>query len=185
MLASQEGLCFRDMCFVLLWCTLNMQHVSLMYLKSLISDNSFQPEGMPSDAVSSSTTILIVFPTDAKHTTIQQVHLSLVVCCVSCNLYDQDGILPFIKSIEEDLEKARQRHDAAKDPSGVHSYAMLVAKFGSIMVIPMDPPHCLVYPIVKMMMLPPRTRTTSTPWAAPQDCVPMSVCAMPCSSRQT
>ena len=105
--------------------TLNMQHVSFMYLKSLISDNCFQPEGMPSDAASSSTTILIVFLSDAKHMTIQHIHLSLVVHRVGCNLYDQDGILPFIKSIEEDLE----RYDMGKDPSGVHSYAILVANF--------------------------------------------------------
>ena len=60
-----------------------------------------------------------------------------MVCHIGCNLYDQDG--PFIKSIEEDLEKVR--HDAGKDPGGVCSYAMLVA-------IPMDPPYCLIYPVV-------------------------------------
>ena len=147
-LISQEGLCFRDICFALPQCTLNMQHVSLMYQRSLISDNCFQPEGMPSDAVSSSTAILVVFLSDAKHMTIQHVHLSLVVYRVSCNLYDQSGILPFITSIKEDLEKVRQRHDMGKDPGGVHSYVMLVANFGGIMAIPMDPPYCLVYPIV-------------------------------------
>ena len=148
MLTSQEGLHFRDICFVPLWCTLNIQHISLTYLKSLISDNCFQPEGTPSDAVSGSMAILIVFLSDEQHTTIQHVHLSLMVCCVSCNLYDQDGILPFINSIEEDLKKARQRWDAGKDPGGVHSYAMLVTNFGGIMAIPMDPPYCLVYPMI-------------------------------------
>ena len=148
MLTSQEGLCFRDICFVLLWCTLNMQCISLTYLKSLISDNCFQPEGMPSDAVSGSMEILIVFLSDEQHTTIQHVHLSLVVCCVSCILYDQNGILSSINSIKEDLKKVRQNWDAGKDPGGVCSYAMLVTNFGGIMAVPMDPPYCLVYPVI-------------------------------------
>ena len=88
MLTSQEGLCFRDICFVPLQNTLNMQCISLMYLKSLIRDNCFQPEGMPSDAVSGSTAILIVFLSGEWHTTIQHIYLSLVVHHVGCNLYD-------------------------------------------------------------------------------------------------
>ena len=135
-LTSQEGLHLRDIRFVLPWCTLNMQCLSLTYLKSLISDNCFKPEEMPSDAASSSTTILTVFLSDAKHTTIQHVHLSLVVHRIGCNLYDQSGILPFITSIEEYLEKVRQRRDVGKDPGRACSYAMLVTNFGGIMAIP-------------------------------------------------
>ena len=144
LLTSQEGLHFRDIHFALLQHTLNMQHISLIYLKSLNSDNCFQPEGTSSDVESSSTAILIVFLSDAKHTTIQHVHLGLVVCWVSCNL----RILPFIMSIEEVLEGARQRCNMGKNPGGVHSYAMLVANFSHIMAILTDPPYCLVYPIV-------------------------------------
>ena len=140
MLTSQEGLHFGDICFVLMWHTLNMQHVSLMYLKSLISDNCFQPEVTPSDAVSSSTAILIVFLSYEQHMTIQHNHLGLAVCCVSCNLYNQDGILPFINSIEEDLKKVRQKWDPGKNPGRVHSYAMLVTNFCGIMAVPMDSP---------------------------------------------
>ena len=81
-----------------------------------------------------------------QHTTIQHVHFGLVVHCIGCNLYEQDGILPFINSIEEDLKKVRQKWDTGKDPDGVCSYAMLVTNFGSIMAEPMDPPYCLVYP---------------------------------------
>ena len=146
MLTSQEGLCFRDIHFVPLQHTLNMQHISLMYLKSLMSDNCFQPEGTPSDAASGSMAILIVFLSDKQHTTNQEIHLSLVVHHVGCNLYDQDGILPFINFIEEDLKKVRQKQDAGKDPGRVCHYAMLVTNFGGIMAVPMDPPYCLVYP---------------------------------------
>ena len=148
MLTSQEGLCFGDIHFALLWYTINMQCVSLTCLKSLISDNCFQPEGMPSDAVSGSTAILVVFLSDEQHMAIQHVHINLVVHCISCNLYDQDRILPFINSIEEDLKKVRQKWNVGKVPGGVHSYAMLVTNFGGIMAIPTDPPYCLVYPVI-------------------------------------
>ena len=123
-----------------------MQHISLTYQKSLISDNCFQPEGTPSDAASGSMAILIVFLSDEQHTTIQHIHLSFMVHHIGCNIYDQDGILSCINSIEEDLKKARQKRDAGKDPGRVRSYAMLVANFGGIMAVPMDPPYCLVYP---------------------------------------
>ena len=99
MMTSQEGLHFRDIHFAPPLHTLNMQHVSLMYLKSLISDNCFQPEGTPSDAASGFTAILIVFLSDEQHAAIQHIHIGLVVHRIGCNLYDQDGILPFIKSI--------------------------------------------------------------------------------------
>ena len=95
MLTSQGGLHFGDIHFVPPWHTLNMQHVSLTYLKSLISDNCFQPEGTPSDAAGGSTAILLIFLSDEQHTIIQHIHLSLVVH----------------KSIEEDLKKVRQKWD--------------------------------------------------------------------------
>ena len=148
MLTRKEDLHSGDIHFTPPWHTLNMQCVSLTYLRSLISDNCFQPEGTPSDAASGSTAILIVFLSGEQHTAIQHIHISSVVHCISCNLYDQDGILPFINSIEEDLKKAQEKQDAGKDPGGVHSYAMLVTNFGSTMAIPTDPLYCLVYPTI-------------------------------------
>ena len=58
----------------------------------------------------------------------------------------QDGILPFVKSIEVDLKKVRDRHAQNKDPGGVHSYSLLIANHGGIMAVPTDLPYCLVYP---------------------------------------
>ena len=55
LLMCQEGLHFGDICFALLQCTLNMQHIPLTYLKSLVSEDSFQPEGMIMDEASNST----------------------------------------------------------------------------------------------------------------------------------
>ena len=104
---GQEGLHFRDVCFVPLQHTLNMQGIPLTYLKSLVSKDSFQPEGMIMDVASNSTAILIVFLLDDQHKAIHHVHIGLVEHCIGCTLYEQKAILSFIQSIEEDLQKAR------------------------------------------------------------------------------
>ena len=59
------------------------------------------------DVVSNSTAILIVFLSDDQHKAVQHIHIGLIVHCIGCTLYEQKAILPFIHSIEEDLEKAR------------------------------------------------------------------------------
>ena len=107
LLMGQEGLHFRDVHFTLLQCTLNMQCIPLTYLKSLVSEDSFQPDGMTMDAASNSTAILIVFLLDDQHEAIQYIHIGLVACHVGCTLYKQKAILLFIHSIKEDLERAR------------------------------------------------------------------------------
>ena len=76
------------------------------------------------------------------------MHISLVVHCKGYCLYMQDGILPFVKSIEVDLKKVRDQHAQNKDPGRVHSYSLLIANYGSIMANPTNPPYCLVYPTV-------------------------------------
>ena len=148
MMTSYEALHFGDICFALLQCTLNMQWVSLTYLKSLVNDNSFQAEGVKMNAYSSTTAILIVFLSDEEHQGIKHVHIGLVVCHEECHLYMQDGILPFVNSIEADLKKVRDRCTQNKDPGRVHSYALLVGNYGGIMAIPTNPLYCLVYPTV-------------------------------------
>ena len=131
MMTSYEALHFGDIHFAPLWHTLNMQGVSLAYLKSLVNDNCFQLEGIKLDSYSSSTAILIVFLSDGEYECIQHVHIGLGVCHAGCNLYMQDRILPFVKSIEVDLAKAGNRHTCNKDPGGVYSYALLVANYGA------------------------------------------------------
>ena len=105
LLMGQEGLHFGDVHFASLQYTLNMQHIPLTYLKSLVSEDSFQPEGMTMDVASNSTAILIVFLPDDQHKAFQHIHNGLMVCHVGCTLYEQKAILPFIQSIEENLEK--------------------------------------------------------------------------------
>ena len=81
-----------------------MQCIPLTYLKSLVSEDSFQPEGMTMDTASNSTAILIVFLLDDQHKAIQHIHIRLVVHHFGCKLYEQKA---FIYSIKEDLERAR------------------------------------------------------------------------------
>ena len=98
------------------------------------------------DVVSNCTTILVVFLLDDQHEAIQHIHIGLVVHHIGCILYEQKAILPFIHSIEEDLEMARLKWTSGRDLDLACSYAMLVANFGGLMAIPTDPPYCLMYP---------------------------------------
>ena len=109
MFSSNEGLCFGDIHFAPLWCSLNMQQVSL-----LIGANAFQPECYKDDMYSSSMAILLVFLSDDQHKTIKYVHIGLVVCHVGCNIATKAEILPFVVSIESDLPKVRDRHANGK-----------------------------------------------------------------------
>ena len=115
LLTGQEGLHFGDIRFTPLQCTLNMQHAPLTYLKSLVSEDSFQPEGMTMGMVSNSTAILIVFLSDDQREAVQHIHIGLVVCHIGCTLYEQKAILPFICSIEKDLERARLKRVSGRD----------------------------------------------------------------------
>ena len=161
LLLGQEGLHFENICFAPLQCTLNMQCISLIYLKSLVSDDSFQPEGTTMDTASNSTAILIVFLLDDQHETIQHIHIGFVVCCISCTLYEQKAILPFIQSIEEDLEKTRLKQASGRDPGLAHSYSMLVTNFGGLMAIPLILPTASCILTSTAMRLHSRKRTTS------------------------
>ena len=125
-----------------------MQLVSLVYLKSLVAENSFQVEGIKPDAYSNTTAILNIFLSDEEHQSIEHVHTSSLVHHEGCHLYMQDRILSFVKSIEVDLKKARDQCAQNKAPGGVHSYSLLIANYGGVMAISTNPPHCLVYPTV-------------------------------------
>ena len=107
LLMGQQGLHFGDVHFMSLQHTLNMQRIPLTFLKSLVSNDSFLPEGMTMDLASNSTAILIVFLSDDQHEAVQYIHIRLIVHRIGCTLCEQKAILPFIHSIEEDLVRAR------------------------------------------------------------------------------
>ena len=184
MMTGYKALHFGDICFVPPQRTLNMQWVSLAYLKSLVNDNCFQPEGVKPDAYSSSTAFLIVFLSNEEHECIQHMHIGLVVHCAECNLYRQDRILPFVKSIEADLAKVRDRCTHNKDPDVVHSYTLLVANCGGI-IGPFQLTLCIAWCIPLCITMTCRTRTTSTQQPVLQGCAHMLARAAPCFSSWT
>ena len=146
LLTGQEGLHYGDIHYLPLQHTLKMQHVPYTYFTSLVHENHFQPEEMTIDTASHTTAILLVFLSDDQHETIKYVHIGLVVHCICCQLYEQKAIPFFIKSIEDDLRKARLKWAAGKDPGEVCSFSMFVGNVGSLMAVPTDPPYCLMYP---------------------------------------
>ena len=158
LLTGAEGLHYGDIHYLLLQCTLKMQHVPYTYFTSLVCENHFQPEGMTMDVASHTAAILLVFLSDEQHKTIKYVHIGLVVCCASCQLYEQKAIPFFIRSIEDDLKKARSKWAAGKDPGKVHSFSMFTSNFGSLMAVPTDPSYCLVYPNIYSNEVPPKDK---------------------------
>ena len=110
------------------------------------------------DVASHTTAILLVFLSDVQHKTIEYVHIGLVVCCAGCQLYEQKAIPLFIRSIEDDLKKARSKWAAGKDPGKVCSFSMFIGNFGSLMAVPTDPPYCLVYPNIYSNKVPPEDK---------------------------
>ena len=136
-LASDDGLCFGDICFALLQCSLHMQWVSLPYLRCLINNNAFKPDGIVDNQYTCSLVVLLIFLSDNELTAIKHMHIGLIVHCMGSKLAAQDGILPFVESIENDLTEARERQEQGKE---------VIANYGGVMALPMEPPFCLMYP---------------------------------------
>ena len=95
----------------------------------------FQPEGSTVNSISGLTAILIVFLSDVDFKGVEYIHISLMDNHANCKLYDQSGI-PFIETINDDLEKAQKRGSK----SGTCFYSLLVANYGGIKVVPMESP---------------------------------------------
>ena len=98
------------------------------------------------DDASNTTTILLVFMSDDQLETIKYVHIWLVVCRTSCQLYELRSIPWFTKSIDDDLKKTREKCVASGGSGKAHSFSMFIANFGGLMAVPTDPPFCLMYP---------------------------------------
>ena len=110
------------------------------------------------DVASHTTAFLLVFLSDDQFQTIEYVHIGLVVCCTSCQLFEQKAIPWFIKSIEDHLEKARLKWGASISSGRVCSFSMFVANFGGLMAVPTEPHYCLVYPKIYAASVPHEDR---------------------------
>ena len=162
-----------------------MQHVPYTYFTSLVCENHFQLEGTTMEMASHTTAILLLFLPDDQHKTIEYVHIELVVCHTSCQLYEQKAIPLFIKSIEDDLAKARSKWAAGKDPGEACFFSMFIGNFGRLMAVPTDPFYCLVYPNIYSNKVPPEDKNHFNVKGGPLGYTPMPAFATPCSSMQT
>ena len=73
-------------------------------------------------------------------------------------LYEQKAIPLFIKSIGDDLKKARSKWAAGKDPGEACSFSMFISNFGGLTAVPTDPPYCLMYPNIYSNEVPPEDK---------------------------
>ena len=137
---------------------------------------AFQPEGSTANSISGSTAILIVFLSEADFKGMEHIHIGLMVHCADCKLYDQSGILPFIETVNDNLEKAPKN----RSKSRLHSYSLLVANYGGIMVVPMEPPYCLMYPTMYETKVPAKDKHHFNTRAILRGCAQVPACAMPC-----
>ena len=101
-------------------------------------------EGPPK--LSRTTAILLVFWADGQHERITDVYMGLVVCRVESHLYTLDQILDFVTDIEIDLKVACNTLKVRGNPGKRCAFCLFVSNYGGAMSVPMDPPHCLIYP---------------------------------------
>ena len=100
-LSGQEGLHYRDVHY--------MQHVPYHYFNNMAQDHAFQPVKAVLKDASDTTTILLVFVFDDQLTSIEHVHIGLVVHHISSQIYEPKAIPQFIQYIEVDLKQTKQK----------------------------------------------------------------------------
>ena len=102
MLSSHNSLHFGDICFMPQQHSLHTQWISLHYLKCLIENKASQPDSFEDSMYSCSMPVFLIFLSDDELTAIKHMHIGLIVHHMDSKLFNQDGILPFINSIEND-----------------------------------------------------------------------------------
>ena len=155
-LHSQDGLNLGDICFCPIQHTLNMQCISLDYLRKLIAEVAFMPS-MVEGALKlrGTTAILLIFQADNQHEKITNVYIGLVVHHVESHLYAPEKILDFVSDIEVDLKAVHNTLKAGGDQGKRCAFCLFVNNYGGIMSVPMDLPYCLIYPMSYMKDMEP------------------------------
>ena len=108
-LSGHEGLSYRDVHYMPMCHTLLMQHVPYPYLKNMAQDHAFQPLKAVLKDSSNTTAILLVFISDDQLTSIEHVHIGLMVHHISSQIYEPKAIPQFIQYIEVDLKHTKQK----------------------------------------------------------------------------
>ena len=108
-LSGQEGLHYRDVHYMPMCHTFLMQHVPYHYFNNMAQNHAFQPVKAVLKDASDTTTILLVFVSDDQLTSIEHVHIRLVVHHISSQIYEPKAIPQFIQYIEVDLKQTKQK----------------------------------------------------------------------------
>ena len=108
-LSGQEGLHYGDMCYMPMHRMPLMQHVPYHYFNNMGPDRAFQPVNAILKDASDTTAILPVFIADDQLTSIEHVHIRLVVCCISSQIYEPKDIPQFIQYIKMDLKHTKEK----------------------------------------------------------------------------
>ena len=128
--------------------TLQMQCVSLNTLLSYVSESCFCPKDTSSMKASKETVILLLFISNASYTNIEYVHIGLVMIRRGYKVGDQVSIVLYALFIQNQLVemcvRAQTRKSSLPRP---HSFCLFMEDYKSMMVLPTEPPYCLVYPI--------------------------------------
>ena len=140
---------------------------------------SLQADGVKDNLHGYSMAVLLIFLSDNELMVIKHVHIGLIVCCVGSELTNQDGILPFVKSIESGLAEVREKQEEGMEVSQPHSYFLLIANYGVRWPSPWS--HLSASCIPLCMMMTQWKKPTSTPWAIHQECALRPVCVILCS----
>ena len=155
-LHSQDGLNLGDIHFCPIQRTLNMQRISLDYLRKLIAEGAFMPSTVEGTLkLSRMTAILLVFQVDDQHEKITDVYIGLVVHRVESHLYAPEKISDFMSDIEVDLKVVCNTPKAGGDLGKRCAFCLFVNNYGGVMSVPTDPPYCLIYPTSYMKDMEP------------------------------
>ena len=150
-LHSQDGLNLGDIHFCPIQRTLNMQHISLDYLWKPVTEGAFMPSMAEGTLkLSGMTTILLVFQADDQHEKITNVYIGLVVRCIESRLYAPEKILDFVSDIEVNLKVACDAFKVGGDLGKRCAFCLFINNYGGVMLVPTDPPYCLIYPMSYM-----------------------------------
>ena len=104
-LSGQEGLHYRDMHYMPMHHMLLMQHIPYHYFNSMAEDHAFQLVKAALKDASDTTAILLVFVFDNQLTSIEHIHIGLMVCHIGSQIYEPKAIPQFIQYIEMGLKQ--------------------------------------------------------------------------------
>ena len=112
-LSGQEGLHYRDMHYMPMLCMFLMQHILYHYFNNMAQDHAFQPVKAVLKDASDTIAILLVFISDDQLTSIEHVHIGLIVHHISSQIYEPKTIPQFIQYIDMDLKQTKQKQEVS------------------------------------------------------------------------